>query len=46
MYVTSLDPLKRGVVELGRMVRGHWSVENHLHWSLGVSFVDDGCGVR
>lgn len=27
-------------------VRGHWSVENGLHWSLGVAFREDDCRVR
>lgn len=28
------------------MVRGHWSVENQLHWSLDVAFGEDACRVR
>ena len=27
-------------------VRGHWSVENNLHWQLDVSFREDECRVR
>jgi predicted transposase YbfD/YdcC len=27
-------------------VRGHWSVENNLHWQLDVSFGEDACRVR
>jgi len=27
-------------------VRGHWSVENGLHWSLDVSFHEDQCRLR
>jgi predicted transposase YbfD/YdcC len=26
--------------------RGHWSIENQLHWSLDVSFSEDQCRVR
>ena len=26
---------------LGRAVRGHWGIENHLHWTLDVVFHDD-----
>jgi predicted transposase YbfD/YdcC len=26
-------------------IRGHWSIENRLHWSLDVVFGDDACGV-
>ena len=27
-------------------VRGHWSVENNLHWQLDVSFGEDECRIR
>lgn len=29
-----------------RAVRGHWSVENSLHWCMDVSFGEDQCRVR
>jgi predicted transposase YbfD/YdcC len=37
-YLTSL---RAGAAELGRYVRGHWGVENGLHWCLDVSFRED-----
>ena len=30
----------------GNLIRGHWSIENQLHWSLDVSFREDACQVR
>ncbi len=27
-------------------VRGHWSIENHLHWQLDVTFQEDHCRIR
>ena len=32
--------------ELERAVRGHWSIENTLHWCLDVSFNEDQCRTR
>ncbi len=29
-----------------RAVRGHWAIENALHWCLDVSFAEDQCRVR
>jgi len=45
-YLTSLDPRKVGVLGMGEWVRGHWSIENNLHWCLDVSFGDDAARVR
>lgn len=45
-YLTSLDPRRTGAATLGDLVRGHWSIENHLHWCLDVSFADDAARVR
>ena len=25
---------------------GHWDIENHLHWHLDVTFVEDACRCR
>ena len=32
--------------EFGKYIRGHWSIENRLHWSLDVIFDEDHCGAR
>lgn len=32
--------------EFAGAVRGHWGIENNLHWQLDVSFREDDCRVR
>ncbi len=32
--------------EFAGAVRGHWGIENQLHWQLDVSFREDTCRVR
>lgn len=29
-----------------KLIRGHWSIENQLHWHLDVTFKEDGCRAR
>ena len=45
-YLTSLSPLKVEAQRLLELVRGHWGVENRLHWCLNVCFGNDASGVR
>ena len=42
-YISSRDCAAE---EFGRIIRGHWSIENNLHWALDVSFGEDGCRAR
>lgn len=28
------------------LARGHWSIENQLHWNLDVTYLEDACRAR
>jgi predicted transposase YbfD/YdcC len=32
--------------QFGQAVRGHWGIENRLHWVLDIAFREDDCRVR
>ena len=32
--------------QVGAAVRGHWGIENSLHWVLDIAFREDDCRVR
>jgi predicted transposase YbfD/YdcC len=44
-YISSLDRRSKAK-RLAYYVRGHWSVENNLHWQLDVSFNEDARRIR
>lgn len=39
-YISALNRRTKAR-KMGRFIRGHWSVENNLHWQLDVSFNED-----
>jgi len=41
-----ISSLAMGVKQLARFIRGHWAIENSLHWCLDVTFREDECRVR
>jgi predicted transposase YbfD/YdcC len=43
IFITSLVMLAH---LLGPVVRGHWAIENSLHWVMDMVFRDDECRVR
>ncbi len=44
-YISSLDG-RRSAGQFLELSRGHWSVENNLHWQLDVSFDEDQRRIR
>lgn len=44
-YIGSLDA-RHTAAQLAGYVRGHWCVENNLHWQLDVSFNEDQSRIR
>jgi predicted transposase YbfD/YdcC len=43
---TYLSSLTEDAAVFGTAVRGHWAIENELHWLLDVAFREDECRVR
>ena len=44
--ITSLSPQQATPARLLQLVRGHWAIENRLHWVRDVTFDEDRCQVR
>ena len=44
--VTSLGPQQARPAQLLELWRGHWSIENCLHWVRDVTFDEDRCAIR
>jgi len=46
-YIASLDGCDNAAAQrMARYARGHWAVENNLHWQLDVSFREDERRIR
>ena len=43
-YLSSLPA--EAVERIGAYIRGHWGIENRLHWHLDVTFREDHCRAR
>jgi predicted transposase YbfD/YdcC len=41
-----VSSLPADVERLAGLIRGHWGIENTLHWSLDVTFGEDGSRIR
>ena len=44
--VTSLPPARADAARLLRLLRGHWGIENKLHWVRDVTFGEDRSQIR
>ena len=44
--ITSLSAQEASPLQLLELVRGHWGIENRLHWVRDVTFDEDRCQIR
>ena len=45
-YITSLSTEQAGAEKLGALVRGHWGIENRVHYVRDVTFDEDRSQIR
>ena len=41
-----MSPAETKPADIFEMVRGHWKIENSLHWVRDVTFDEDRCRIR
>lgn len=44
--LTSLTPKQASPERLLELIRGHWAIENRLHWRRDVTLREDHCQIR
>lgn len=44
--ITSLPPEKATAEDLATLLRGHWGIENRLHWIRDTAFAEDASQIR
>jgi predicted transposase YbfD/YdcC len=40
------DEIFNDATYFNKLAKGHWGIENHLHWHLDVTFKEDSCRAR
>jgi predicted transposase YbfD/YdcC len=44
--ITSLNPAQASPADLATLIRGHWTIENRLHWVRDVTYDEDRSQIR